>query len=85
LHWSPAEILKWTNLVKIRVFKDPVIPLVKIYLENKNAVCVFLYCVSSTIWAIFPSIGLGSPLALVGTGSARRTRRTMPDLQSTSF
>ena len=50
-----------------------------------NVVCVFVYCVSSTIWAAFPSIGLDSALALVGTGSARRKRRTMPDLQSTSF
>ena len=45
----------------------------------QNAVCVFVYCVSSTIWAAFPSIGLGSPQALVGTGSARRKRRTVPD------
>ena len=46
----------------------------------QNAMCVFVCCVSSAIWAAFPSIGLDSPLALVGTGSARRRRRKMPDL-----
>lgn len=37
----------------------------------QNAMCVFVCCVSSAIWAAFPSIGLDSPLALVGTSSAR--------------